>query len=291
MHVAALSIHPVKSLRGEPVGVADVERAGLRGDRRWMLVDPDGGAVTARRHPALLGVRARTAPGDGVVLSHPGHPELAVAPPRDGVPVPVTLSRVGRALAAGPVADAWLREVLGRDVRLVWQDDPAARPVDPEHGGRPGDPLSLADDGPVLVTVVASLRRLDAWVAASPARTAAPGTGQHPGTPGHTGAPRPGPLAMERFRPNVVVDGDVEPFAEDTWPALRVGEVELRFAEHCDRCAMTTIDPTTLARGQEPLRTLARHRRWDGKVWFGVRMVPVTTGRVAVGDTVTVLAR
>lgn len=291
MHVAALTVHPVKSLRGEPVAAAEVERAGLRGDRRWMLVDPEGAAVTARRHPGLLGVSARTSAGGGVVLSHPGHEHLSVAPPAAGRPVAVGLSRVGRARGAGPDADAWLRAVLGLDVRLVWQDDPARRPVDPAHGGRPGDVLSLADDGPVLVTVVASLRRLDAWVAAAPARTvpgrpapAAPRTDEDRGA-----ADSHAPLAMERFRPNLVVDGDVEPFAEDAWPGIRVGDVELRFAEHCDRCVMTTVDPTTLVRGQEPLRTLARHRRWDGKVWFGVRMVPVTTGRVAVGDPVTVL--
>lgn len=298
MHVAALTVHPVKSLRGEPVAAVDVERAGLRGDRRWMLVDADGAAVTARRHPGLLGVSARTAPDGGVVLSRPGHPDLPVRPPVGARPVAVGLARVGHALPAGPDADAWLRAVLGLDVRLVWQDDPARRPVDPAHGGRPGDALSLADDGPVLVTVVASLRRLDAWVAAAPARTvpgrptaAAAGSGGGPGAGVGSAAPpeRLAPLAMERFRPNLVVDGDVEPFAEDTWARLRVGEVELRFAEHCDRCVMTTVDPATLARGQEPLRTLARHRRWDGKVWFGVRMVPVTTGRVAVGDPVTVL--
>ncbi|MBB2921492.1 MOSC N-terminal beta barrel domain-containing protein [Cellulomonas cellasea] len=292
MHLAALTIHPVKSLRGEPVAAADLERAGLRGDRRWMLVGPDGGAVTARRNPGLLGVGARTTPAGGVVLSHPGHEDLRVEPPVDGPPVAVTLSRVDRALAAGPAADAWLRAVLGLDVRLVWQDDPARRPVDEAHGGRPGDPLSLADDGPVLVTVVASLRRLDEWVAAAPARTSPGPAGRvDPGAGSGAGAPgaRPEPLAMERFRPNFVVDGDVEPFAADAWTGIRVGEVELRFAEHCDRCAMTTVDPVTLARGQEPLRTLAKHRRWDGKVWFGVRMVPVTTGRVAVGDPVTVL--
>lgn len=278
MHLAALSVHPVKSVRGEAVAAAEIERAGLRGDRRWMLVDQAGAVVTARRHPGLLGVSARTAADGGVVLSHPLHEDLRVSPPRGGEVVPVTLSRLDRALAAGPVADAWLHDVLGLDVRLVWQDDPARRSVDPAHGGRAGEPLNLADDGPVLVTVVASLRRLDAWVASAPVR---------PGAPAALEAPEP--LAMERFRPNLVVDGDVEPFAEDAWPGIRVGDVELRFAERCDRCVMTTVHPTTLVRGQEPLRTLARHRRQDGKVWFGVRMVPVTTGRVAVGDRVTVL--
>lgn len=90
---------------------------------------------------------------------------------------------------------------------------------------------------------------------------------------------------MLRFRPNVVIDGDI-PFEEDAWPTVRIGDVELRTAEVCDRCVMTTIDPETLATGKEPIRTLARHRRWDGKTWFGTRLVPLGEGELRVGDEV-----
>lgn len=95
-------------------------------------------------------------------------------------------------------------------------------------------------------------------------------------------------LGMVRFRPNLVIDGE-EPFAEDGWPTVRIGDVELRTAETCDRCVMTTIDPETLERGKEPMRTLARHRRWDGKTWFGTRLVPLGDGELHVGDEVTPL--
>ena len=54
----------------------------------------------------------------------------------------------------------------------------------------------------------------------------------------------------------------------------------------CDRCVMTTIDPVTLAGGKEPIRTLARHRRWAGKTWFGIRLAPRSTGVISVGDQV-----
>ncbi len=49
---------------------------------------------------------------------------------------------------------------------------------------------------------------------------------------------------------------------------------------------MTTIDPVTLASGKEPIRTLARHRRWDGRTWFGIRLVPLGIGTIRVGDLV-----
>ena len=54
----------------------------------------------------------------------------------------------------------------------------------------------------------------------------------------------------------------------------------------CDRCVMTTIDTITLARGKEPIRTLARHRRWDRKTRFGTRLVPLGTSTICVGDAV-----
>ena len=77
-----------------------------------------------------------------------------------------------------------------------------------------------------------------------------------------------------------------EPFAEDGWGTLRIGEVRFRTAEVCDRCVMTTIDPETIVAGKEPIRTLARHRAWDGKTWFGTRLVPLDEGRIAIGDEV-----
>ena len=89
---------------------------------------------------------------------------------------------------------------------------------------------------------------------------------------------------MRRFRPNLVLDGDLEPFEEDGWSTLTIGDVELRFADTCGRCVLTTIDPDTQATGKEPLRSLARHRRRDGEVWFGIQMVPVRFGTLAIGE-------
>ncbi len=50
---------------------------------------------------------------------------------------------------------------------------------------------------------------------------------------------------------------------------------------------MTTIDPVTIEGGKEPIRTLARHRRWDRKTWFGTRLVRTGGGdQLRVGDPV-----
>ncbi|GAA3819814.1 molybdenum cofactor biosysynthesis protein [Cellulomonas soli] len=272
-HVASLAVHPVKSLRGVAVTSAELRPEGLVGDRRWMVVDESGATLTARRVPHMLTVRATPTTDGGLVLSRAGAPSLAVRVPDPARgAVGVTMTGVGTAVPGPAQAHAWLSEALGRPVRLVHQGAPT-RPVRPEDGGRAGEVVTFADAAPLLVATRASLARLDAWIAEGAA---------------HRGEPAPSALPMERFRPNLVVGGDLEPFAEDGWSRLRVGGVELRFAEHCDRCVLTTTEPGTGARGPEPIRTLAVHRKRDGKTWFGVRMIPVTTGRLTVGDPVAV---
>jgi uncharacterized protein len=156
-----------------------------------------------------------------------------------------------RVPAPVPEADAWMSEVLGAPVRLVFQPDSVVRPADPRHA--PGAEVSFADGYPVLVVGQASLdelnRRLDA------------------------------PVPMDRFRPNVVVDGNLRAHAEDRWRRFRLGDVPCAGVKLCARCAVTTVDTVTAERGKEPLRTLATYRGWGGKVWFGQNVVPEASGR------------
>ena len=94
---------------------------------------------------------------------------------------------------------------------------------------------------------------------------------------------------MNRFRPNLVVAGG-EPWAEDDWRRVRVGDATFRAVKGCARCVITTVDPGSGERGHDPLATLARVRRFDSGVWFAVNLVPETSGAtLRVGDEVEVL--
>ncbi|MGH8775638.1 MAG: MOSC domain-containing protein [Jiangellaceae bacterium] len=273
MRVASLHVYPVKSTRGTDLRWATVEPWGLAGDRRWMVVDRDGDLVTGREEPRLLSVTAHVVGPDRLVLEGPhAEPMTVVASVADPAPVRVW-DVVLVASRPSADADAWFGKLLDRDVRLVYADDPTRRSVNPSTG-RPGDCVSFADGYPLLLTTTASLARLNDWVAEEAALR---------------GESDPAPLVMARFGPSVVVD-TVDAFAEDGWRGLRIGAVPFRVAQGCDRCVMTTIDPDTLAKGKEPIRTLARHRSWDGKVWFGVNLIPDRTGTIAVGDPVEVAA-
>jgi uncharacterized protein YcbX len=273
VQVSSLRIYPVKSAAGLDVPEAVVHPWGLDHDRRWMVVDAAGDTLTAREHRRLLHVIATPRSGGGIALAAPGMESLSVDVPRQPNPVALTISRLASGAAAGVEADDWISRALGHPARLVWLDDPRRRTVGTSHGGRLGDALNLADAGPILLTSTASLDQLNEWLRQTAVERE---------------ESRPDPLPMVRFRPNVVVDDVGSAFAEDEWKRLHLGNVEFRFAEHCDRCVLVTIDPETLRSGKEPTRTLARHRQWDHEVYFGIRLVPVTTGVIRLGDRVEV---
>lgn len=269
VEVTGLWRYPVKSMRGQELAEADVEPWGLAGDRRWIVVDPDGVAVTARELNALFGVRPEPT-ATGVRLRADGAEPLDVAAPDPAGQVPFTL--FGTALtgaAAGDGADRWLTDLLGRPLRLVHHDDPTRRPTG--SFGRPEDRVSFADAYPLLIASEESLTALNDDIGGDE------------------------PLPMRRFRPNVVVRGAAA-WAEDDWRLIRIGEVTFRAVKGCDRCVMTTIDPDTIQRGKEPIATLARTRRFDGATWFGTNLVPDLPvdgagpwPRLRVGDEVEVL--
>ncbi|WUW00539.1 MOSC domain-containing protein [Streptomyces sp. NBC_01471] len=265
-----IHIHPVKSLTGCAPGSAAVEPWGLAGDRRWMLVDENGKAVTQRQHPRLALAAAEPLPGGAVKLSAPGREPLTVAVPE---PVGAIGAQLFRdkvdVVPGGPAADTWLSSYLGAAVRLVHLDEPAVRrPIDPRYA-RPGETVSLADGYPLLLTALSSLDALNSLIAGGD-------------------LPDEGPLPMDRFRPNVVVAG-TPPWAEDGWTRIAIGDVVLRVAKPCGRCVVTTVDQRTAERGREPLRTLARHRRVDNDLLFGQNLVPERTGVLHVGDPVRIL--
>ncbi|MFH0518077.1 MOSC domain-containing protein [Streptomyces sp. M41] len=267
----SIHLHPVKACRGTAPREAVVEPWGLRGDRRWALIDDGGKVVTQRRHPRLALIAATLLPGGGVRLSAPGMESLTVPVPRPVGLLPVELfkDKVEAVLAEADAAHAWCSAHLGTPVRLVHMDDPGTRrPVDPEYA-LPGETVSFADGYPLLLTSAASLDALNSLIA----------QGDHA---------EEGPLPMNRFRPNVVVSGTAA-WAEDDWSRIAIGEVAFRIPKTCGRCVVTTTDQGTAERGREPLYTLGRHRRLGGKLVFGQNLVPLSRGTIRVGDPVTIL--
>ena len=263
IRVADLFVYPVKSCGGIASESAEVDAFGFRNDRRWMVVDEHGRFLTQRTVPLLATIRAGISDGR-LSLRASGWESLAVdAFPETAVAERVTVWRdTVEALPIGEEADAWLTSVLGRPARLVWMPDSTLRPPKRDPAGATPR-ISFADAYSFLVVSRESLDALNSRLAM--------------------------PLPMNRFRPNIVVEG-AGPFAEDGWKVIRIGTVELDAAGPCARCATTTTDQKTGARGREPLETLATFRREGNEVLFGQNANHRGTGTIRRGDPVEILS-
>jgi uncharacterized protein len=259
--LSELHVYPVKSCGGISLETTTLGPRGVPGDRGWMVVDATGRFITQRSDPSLAGIRTRMDP-ECLVLEAAGLPPLELSRSGDGQQVEVTVwNDAGRAVDAGDRAAAWLGQHLGRSVRLVRMDGTFHRRPNPEWATI-GE-LSFVDAFPVLVISRASLEDLNRRL--------------------------PAPLRMNRFRPNLVVDG-CSAFEEDRWGRIQVGGAVLRLVKPCTRCATTTVEQETARLGHEPLSTLAAFRRWDrGGVIFGQNAVVEVGGALRVGDAVNIL--
>jgi uncharacterized protein len=258
--LVALAVYPVKSCRGIDLIDATLESIGLAGDRHWMLVRPNGRFVTQRELPRMALVRTAL-DGVSLTLSAPGTEPLAVSRDAAGESRAVTVWRFeGRGFDCGDAAAEWVSAFLATPLRLVRFDAGTPRICSPEWTPGTRAVTEFSDGFPMLVLSRASLADLNSRL--------------------------PKALPMERFRPNLVIDG-VNAYDEDRIHELRAGGVVIRMAKPCTRCSITTTDQQHgEPDGEEPLATLKTYR-FDAAlraVCFGQNAIPVS----GVGATLRV---
>ena len=268
--------YPVKSMAGEELEAVDVTTGGLLGDRAYALVDTASGKVgsakTVKRFGDLLKCKA----------------QFVTPPPLDGRVPPVRITLPDGAVVTSDQPDAIdvLAAAFGPPVSLVSTAPDglllefAAGTLGGKHAQTTEVPLSgaaspgtLFDYASVHVLTTATLRALQA-------------------------AYPEGQFAVQRFRPNLVVDcADESGFVENAWlgRSLAVGpELILRVSIPCPRCVMTTLPRPDLPHDPGILRTATQLNRLDlgefGNLpCVGVYADVVKPGRVRRGDQVQVL--
>ena len=259
--VQSLHIYPVKSLAGIALTTSTVDSMGLKHDRRWMLVSPEGMFLSQRSHPNMALIHTRLN-DDQLILSKSGLEDFIVPSADAAQTMKVTVWKdTVTAQRVGKDADNWLSEALGIPCHLVYIPDNEVRQCDTDFSSQ-GDRTGFADGFPLLVISEASLDDLNQRLT-------------HP-------------VPMKRFRPNIVVTG-CEAFAEDTWLHFSIGNLAMRGVKPCGRCVMTTVDPETGQRtGTEPLQTLMTYRKQGNNVCFGQNVIHNESGAISVGDIIRV---
>ena len=265
LELSALIYYPIKACRGFEVTETNVERMGLAHDRRMMVATPEGHFLTQREYPKLALVTPSIS-SDKLTLSAPGTEGLTIPILKSGPTrsVDIWRSRGVQAVDQGELAAGWFSDWLEADVRLVHFAEGTVRKINEQYAVNANDHTGFADGYPILLASEESLADLNARMDR--------------------------PVLMNRFRPNLVVRGS-EPFAEDTWSRICIGEVEMAVVKPCARCVVTTIDKQTLEKSKEPLKTLATYRKQTGGVMFGQNVIPLNEGRLRLGMNVEILSK
>lgn len=216
-------------------------------------------------------------------------------------------STVAMQIYTAPHIAAFFTEALGAPCTLARLPDRASRRVQarmpiPLPAGLPARvprPINLANESPVLLVSRSSVNRLNEQIKQNSTRISSSGSSIGRAVP------------ADAFRGNIVVAEELapgsgygeSPYVEDGWTNIRIGGgqsgrgkgshdgggvgVELEVLGPCQRCQMVCVDQTSAQRRQEPFSTLAKTRKREGRVWFGMHLCLLgASGWVRVGDQV-----
>jgi molybdenum cofactor sulfurtransferase len=334
MVVDNLFVYPIKSCGGMqiPAGIDwEVKKEGLAWDREWCLVHQGTGqALSQKRYPRMALIRPVIDLEAGLLrirLHNPGstksQDEITVALSADpsfyeaSRPQSMSSRVCGDEITAqrysSPAISAFFSRAL--DIPCTLARFPAGGtglstrhskahmqthqqpkrnmgwgelfsgilpgpPTPPDSDGESYiRPILLSNESPILLINKSSLNALNVEIAKTIGKVATPSV----------------------FRANIVVasqqDGTEEPYAEDHWSSLRIGHQDFQMLGSCRRCHMICIDQETAQKDEEPFVTLAKTRKFVGKVFFGSHMCHVPAAiptreqqnpTIRIGDIVSI---
>jgi molybdenum cofactor sulfurtransferase len=153
-------------------------------------------------------------------------------------------------------------------------------PTPPDSENESARPILLSNESPILAINRSSINALNEEIMKTGGK----------------------PASASVFRANIVIAASnvmtqQEPYKEDFWSRLRIGQQDFEMLGSCRRCHMICVDQNTAIKDSEPFITLAKTRRFDGKVFFGSHMCHIPSlsptkewqyPTIRVGDPVTV---
>jgi uncharacterized protein len=281
--VTGLVTYPIKSCAGVELRESPVTQKGLALDRELMLIDEDGDFLSQRKVPELA-----------LIVPRVGEGRLTVTAPRmDTLEIELELEPddtrlVTATLHGKPVSGQLLEDGVSewfsaflpsyrgqRRFRVLQVRDDVPRYIsDRYRRGAASNRVGFADGSAMLLASVPSLAELNSLMA--------------------------DPVPMNRFRPNIVVDGpDLDPYEEDHWTELRIGTLRAFVTKPSDRCVTTDVDQSTAVTGKAVRRALTARRgvnaydESNSGVFFAQNLNHLFEpgAKVRVGDVVEIVAR
>ncbi|KAI9171635.1 Molybdenum cofactor sulfurase [Paramyrothecium foliicola] len=305
--VKAITVYPIKSCGGfaVPKDVAwEVRAEGLAWDREWCLVHKlSGQALSQKRYPKMAHLHPTLDFDCGVLRVRYEGPKMKKALPEITVPLSpdvlpngvsfketasqVCGDEVSALMYCSDEVNDFFTEVLGVSCALARfpvggadnfsrlmkldarrpqgftfaDDEPQTAsdiptPPGSDSGLQDDRRLLLSNESPILMIHQASVDALNQEIM------------QNGG----------GAVSETVFRANIVIgegqqnDSKPKPYSEDDWESISIGSQNFELLGPCQRCHMVCVNPKTGEKGQEPYITLAKTRRSNGKVFFGMHM-------------------
>ena len=319
LFVETLTIYPIKSCGGwhVPQGIMwDIREEGLLWDREWCLVHQGTRtALSQKRYPKMALLRPSLDLDRGVLLVR-YHGAIPPSTPTE-INVPLSAdpnvfqrsengflptsqvcgdSLTAHTYASKEIADFFTNLICtpctlarfppatagmsARHSKAHLNSTSKDKPVNLGQERIPSTIL-LSNESPILAISRSSINRLNEQIKIKGGKAA------------HASV----------FRANIIVaqdpalpPGSEQPYTEDSWRSLRIGQrFDLAVLGGCRRCQMVCVDQHSAEKNEEPFVTLAKTRRKEGKVFFGVHTALAggekTQGaKISIGDTVVPVA-
>lgn len=268
MSVSSLNIYPIKSCGQISLQKMLLDDFGPQWDRRWMLVDLNGVFLTQREINKMAWVSVKVSEDGMLSIIAPGLEPLTLDSRQvhTMMDVQIWLDN-SRGVDMGDDAAQWFSKFLEVECRLVFMSENINRFADRSYVDR-RQKVSYADGFPLLLTTEASLEAVNQCLVRSSSLE---------------------PITMGRFRPNLVIKGEFEPFAEESWQQIQVGEIIFDLVKPCSRCVIPSINPVSLENQSPVIRALKETCDRQGIIYFGQNIVHQTPGQIALGDEVKIL--
>ena len=266
--------YPVKSMMGESLSEANIEEAGIPGDRSWAVRDEKRGGIRGgKKIPQLMTLAAQSGPTAPLIMAPDGDSASA-----SSEHINEWLSgKLNHPVTLWPLLPADQLEHYRRGAPDTEDFEQELRSV---FGRLPDEPLpDLAGFEEVLEFESPPGTYFDAFPLSIMSQQSLATMNQLDGE---------SRFDVRRFRPNLLVDiPDTDhPFPEQAWigKMLSIGSVKLRIEMTCPRCSMTTHGFDDLPRDTEIMRQLVNH--CDGNL--GIYASVQTPGQISIEDHIEI---